>query len=231
MGLERRRAEPAARTQLSPDYTEALLHNGSLHEVLGRLDEGLRFKQRALERDPGSPMVLIRIARSYARQRRDEEALAWANRVLEVDPSHLLAGDLVAFIYWNNGDIEGFMAHHARAAIARGASEEAGAAWNRTAVRMRQAYAARGRAGWSELMADEISSARLNAAAPDAEVWSSSTALHLAMLYGAAGRLEQAFTHLDEAIAIRDPGVVYLAIGPAWDLLRADPRFGLVCAA
>lgn len=211
--------------QLSPDHTEALLQYGSLHEALGRLDEGLRFKQRALERDPDSPMVLIRIAQSYAGQRNYDEALAWANRALEIDSINLAAGVFIAAVYWMTGNIDGFIALRTRTEIARGASDEAMSAWNRTAVRMRQAYAARGHAGWSEFTADEISMARLSAVPPGAEASSSSSARDLAMLYGAAGRLEQAFTHLNEAIAIRDPGVVYLGFSPPWDPLRADPRF------
>jgi hypothetical protein len=46
-----------------------------------------------------------------------------------------------------------------------------------------------------------------------------------AILYGDAGRLDDAFECLDQAIASRDPALVYLAIAPHWDSLRADPRF------
>ena len=46
-----------------------------------------------------------------------------------------------------------------------------------------------------------------------------------AVLYGAAGRLDEAFDCLDQAIADRDPALVQLAVAPDWDSLRADPRF------
>jgi len=46
-----------------------------------------------------------------------------------------------------------------------------------------------------------------------------------AVLYGAAGRLNEAFDCLDQAIADRDPALVHLAVGPEWDSLRDDPRF------
>ena len=48
--------------EINPDYTEALLLYGSLQEALGKLDEGLRFKQQALARDPRSTLVLMQIA-------------------------------------------------------------------------------------------------------------------------------------------------------------------------
>ena len=46
-----------------------------------------------------------------------------------------------------------------------------------------------------------------------------------AVLYGAAGRLDEAFDCLDEAIAYRDPALVHLAVAPDWDSMRGDPRF------
>lgn len=46
-----------------------------------------------------------------------------------------------------------------------------------------------------------------------------------AMLYGNAGRLDEAFEYLDQAIASRDPALVYLSVAPHWDSLRGDPRF------
>ena len=45
------------------------------------------------------------------------------------------------------------------------------------------------------------------------------------ILYGAAGQMDSAFEQLDRALAVRDPSLVYLAVGPQWDSLRGDPRF------
>ncbi len=94
--------------EINPDHTEALLQYGSLQEALGRLDEGLRFKQQALARDPRSALVLMQIAVSSWHQRKYEDTLRWARRVLEIDPKHLLAGEFIAGVYWKLGDIAGF---------------------------------------------------------------------------------------------------------------------------
>ena len=48
---------------------------------------------------------------------------------------------------------------------------------------------------------------------------------HLPVLYAAAGDLDAAFEHLDRAIDAREPGLVHLAVAPAWDPMRSDPRF------
>jgi hypothetical protein len=47
-----------------------------------------------------------------------------------------------------------------------------------------------------------------------------------AALYGDAGRLDEAFVYLDQAIASRDPALVYLGVAPHFDSLRGDSRFG-----
>ena len=39
------------------------------------------------------------------------------------------------------------------------------------------------------------------------------------------GEMDAAFGQLDRALALRDPALVYLAVGPQWDSLRNDPRF------
>ena len=46
-----------------------------------------------------------------------------------------------------------------------------------------------------------------------------------AILYGGAGRLDEAFDCLDQAISYRDPALVHLAVAPEWDSMRGDPRF------
>ena len=46
-----------------------------------------------------------------------------------------------------------------------------------------------------------------------------------AVLYGAASEMDAAFEQLDRALALRDPSLVHLAVGPQWDSLRGDQRF------
>jgi Tfp pilus assembly protein PilF len=40
---------------LDPDHTGGLVQYGAVMEALGKLDEGLHFKQQALARSPGRP--------------------------------------------------------------------------------------------------------------------------------------------------------------------------------
>jgi hypothetical protein len=47
----------------------------------------------------------------------------------------------------------------------------------------------------------------------------------LALFHGELGELDAAFDSLERAFESRDPALVYLAVAPQWDPLRADSQF------
>lgn len=199
---------------INPSHTEALLAYGGLMEALGRPDEGMRFKQQALARNPESWLVYAEIANSCWNQRRYDETILWANRVLEIDPRHLLAGEFLAGVYLKQGDVEHFLAENLRRARLFGVPEAAVERLRHLAADMQQAYTADGQAGLARCMLQHI---------PQGE--GGALAVQRAVLHGAVGELDAAFEHLDRALDLRDPALVYLAVAPQWDSLRADPRF------
>ena len=200
--------------EINPSHTEALLAYGALMETLGRADEGMRFKQQALARNPESWLVYAEIANSCWNQRRYDEAIVWTNRVLEIDPRHVLAGEFLAAVHLKQGDVEQFLAENLRRARLFGVPEAGVERLRRLAGDLQQAYAADGHPGLARCMLQHIP--------PDgADV----IAVQRAVLHGAVGELDAAFEHLDQALDLRDPALVYLAVAPQWDCLRADPRF------
>jgi len=205
--------------EINPDHTEALLQYGSLQEALGRLDDGLRCKQQALARDPRSPGVLVQIAISYWHQRKYDDTLVWARRALEVDPKHVLASQFIMHVYVKIGDINRFAAWTVSQALAWGFPEERVAAMKQVIADMQQVYTTAGLSGVRRFLVDQITNPQL-----DFDILLK-MAFFRAVLYGAAGRLDEAFDCLDQAIADRDPALVHLAVGPDWDGLRADQRF------
>jgi DNA-binding winged helix-turn-helix (wHTH) protein/Tfp pilus assembly protein PilF len=190
--------------ELNADHTEGWLLYGRLLEALGYLAEGLAAKQRVLERDPSSATVHLQIALSYWNQRRYDDMIAWATRSLELDPHHLLAREYLAGAYLKKGDVDRHMEESLTHARDAGCPSE-------LLDDMRRIYDTRGRAGIVEF------ALRANANGPP---------FHLALLHGEAGSLDEAFRHLDAAIARRDPALVHLAVAPQWDYLRDDERFG-----
>jgi serine/threonine-protein kinase len=190
--------------ELNPNHTEAYLLYGRLLEALGRLDDGLAMKLRALERDPSSPLVHLQIAMSYWHQRRYDDSIEWANRTLALDPKHLTAREQVAGAYLKKGDIERHVEESLKHAESFGVPEI-------VLAPIREAYASGGRAAVVRHVL-----AQLPQHAP---------AMQLALFSGEAGDLDAAFLHLNRAIDGRDPCLVHLAVAPQWDDLRADPRF------
>jgi tetratricopeptide (TPR) repeat protein len=188
-------------------------------QALGRLDDGLRYKQQALARDPRSAFVLVQIAISYWHQRKYDDTLVWAQRALDVDPKHMLASEFIAHVYWKIGDVNRFAAHTVRQALVFGFSEEKGGGVEAGHRAMQQVYAPAGLSGVNRFMADQITKQHLDF---DAVL---KMAFRRAVLYGATGRLDEAFDCLDQGIAFRDPALVNLAVAPEWDSLRGDPRF------
>jgi tetratricopeptide (TPR) repeat protein len=195
--------------ELNPNHTEAYLVCGRLLEAVGRLDEGLQLKLRALERDPFSPLVHLQIALCYWNQRRYEQSIEWAEKALRLDPRHLLAREHLAGAYWKLGDMDRHMAESIRHAEIAGAPQA-------LIDDLRKRYAEGGRPA-----VVRYALSRMPSQAP---------AMQLAILHGEIGGLDAAFHHLNRAIDGRDACLVHLAVAPQWDSLRGDPRFDAALA-
>ena len=205
--------------EINPDHTEALLQYGSLQEALGRLDDGLRCKQQALARDPRSPGVLVQIAISYWHQRKYDDALVWAQRAIDVNPKHAQACQFMSYVYLKIGDIDRFAALAVRMSIEFGFPKEWVAVMRQVTAAAQQVYATAGLSGLNRFWVEQIPNPQL-----DFDVLLKMPFFR-ARIYGAAGRLDEAFDCLDQAVAQRDPALVHLAVAPDWDGLRDDPRF------
>jgi DNA-binding winged helix-turn-helix (wHTH) protein/tetratricopeptide (TPR) repeat protein len=190
--------------ELNADHSDGWLLYGRLLEALGYLAEGLAAKRRVLERDSSSATVHLQIALSYWNQRRYDDMIAWATRCLALDPQHLLAREYLAGAYLKKGDLDRHMVESITHARAAGCPLD-------LLDDLRRSYDTRGRAGVVEF------ALRVNANGPP---------MQLALLHGEAGNMDEAFQHLDAAIARRDPALVHLAVAPQWDCLRDDERFG-----
>jgi DNA-binding winged helix-turn-helix (wHTH) protein/tetratricopeptide (TPR) repeat protein len=189
--------------QVDADHSEGWLLYGRLLDALGQTDQGLAAKQKALERNP-SATVHLQIALSLWHQRRYDEMIEWANRALALDPQHLLAREFVAGAYLKKGEFDRHMAETIAHAEAAGAP---------TALirEMEDVAALGGRAAVVQWVL------RRNSPMPP---------MQLALLHGEVGNVDEAFRQLSIALAARDPALVNLAVGPQWDHLRGDPRFG-----
>lgn len=193
--------------QLDPHHTDAYMLSGQLLEALGKLEEGLEMKLKALERDPFSALVHLQISMSYWNQRRYNDAIEWANKALHLDPQHPHAREHLAGAYLKKGDFDRHLSESIKHAETHGVPASA-------FEPLKQAYALSGRAGVVRLILERASNQ------PQAF-----PAMQLALFYGEAGEMDRAFQHLERAIDSHDPALVHLAVAPQWDSLRADSRF------
>jgi tetratricopeptide (TPR) repeat protein len=191
--------------ELNPSHVQGYLMYGRLLDALGRPDDALHMKSKALECEPLSPLVHVQMALSCWNQRRYDDAIGWANKALEIDPRHLLAREFLIAAYMNKGDFDRYMAESRTHAESFGVSPD-------TLEPIAGAYASGGWAGVGRCCLDLVGRDR----AP---------AFQLAALSALAGDAEAAFTFLDRAILARDPSLVDLAVAPQWDCLRTDQRF------
>jgi tetratricopeptide (TPR) repeat protein len=129
----------------------------------------------------------------------DEFTLVWARRALEIDPKHMLAVQFINHVYMKIGDVNRFAAWTVSKAIEFGLSEERVAVMKQVTADMQQVYATAGLSGVRRFIVDQITNPQL-----DFDVLLK-MAFFLAILYGDAGRLDEAFDYLDQAIAFRDP--------------------------
>lgn len=191
---------------LDSAQTEAWLLYGELLEALGRLEDGLAAKWKALQLEPLSPAAHLSISMSHWNQRRYDDSIAWANKTLALVPSHPHAREFLVGAYLKKGDFDRWLAENVAHAESHGVPAAA-------LEPLKQAYANGGRAGIAKLFLDRAS--RQPEAFP---------AFQLAIHSGDFGDLDSAFRHVERAFESHDPGLVYLAVGPQWDSLRTDAR-------
>ncbi len=130
-------------------------------EALGKLDEGLQFKQQALVRNPRSPWLLVQIATSYWHQRKHDETLVWAQRALDLDPTHLIATRLLSCVHSRRGDLVRFLEENFSGAPPAGMSDEALTTVRDIVAEMRCVQASEGIGGVTRYMADAVDDPRV----------------------------------------------------------------------
>ena len=87
--------------ELNPNYATAYYSYGELLSwKLGRFEEGLALRRKALELNPLSAAIISNVAEDLANLGRFDEALAWYEKALEVDPGFTHSYRFIAGHYW-----------------------------------------------------------------------------------------------------------------------------------
>ena len=198
--------------ELNPNYATAREWYALYLAALGRMDDALGEIRRAAQVDPLSPVIYAAAALIYLFARRYDEALEHCRKAFEFDPNFLLALYVEGRVYEQKRMFSEAIEVFQRAKTLSGGIPM-------TLMALGTAYA---------LSGDKIQAERILE-----ELQALSKGRYLSALYPMAvcvtlGDMEQALQWLQRAFEERSDYLVYLAIEPGFDNLRADPRFSAI---
>lgn len=177
-----------------------------------RFAEALTEIRRARELDPLSVAIGNALGRILYYSRRYPDAVAELRSALDLYPDAALPRRTLGKTYVAEGRLEDGL-RELRAAASGGGTVELGD--------LGYAYARLGRRREAEQVLGEL---RQRASAAYVSPFS------LALVHLGLGNKEAMFAALDRAVEERSSGLVYMAVDPAWDAVRAESRFGQLLA-
>lgn len=200
--------------QLGPGYATAHQFYGYYLTAMGKSDEAIAERKKAIELDPISPLLNSALGEAYYHARRFDVTIEQNKRALELDPSYAIALVNIGRAYEQMG-----MHQQARSAF----QEILTAAPEDPAILalMGHEYAVSG---------DKVNANRILATLTDVSTRRYVPAIYFAVVYIGMNRNDDAFKWLDKAYDERCEYLVYLGTEPMADPLRGDPRFSRLLA-
>jgi TolB-like protein/DNA-binding winged helix-turn-helix (wHTH) protein/Tfp pilus assembly protein PilF len=194
---------------LNPDYATAHQWHAFNLMVLGRTEDSFAEIHRALELDPLSLIINTDLAELLYCARRYDEAIRQGKKTSEMDPGFALAHAFTGLAYLEMKQFAQAIAEFQEGARVSGNRIDL---WSCLAV----AYALAGRSPEARTILQQME--KMSTQRFDMPVY-------LFRVYRALGEEDQAFFWLEKAFQDRDGSLILLAVDPANDSLRSDPRF------
>ena len=208
----RSKAERHFRRALALAPTGPLVHMayGALYlRALERLPEALAEIERALERDPLSPLFRSEQAVTLLYEKRYDEAAESCRRALEIDPNFLMAIDCLALVRCYQQRFE-------EALTLAGQGVEIHGRRSRRLALLGLVQALAGHVGEAHRVLDELLELDSRDYVPAGRV---------AGIYVALGEKDMAFKWAHTAVEQRDPTILSVQPDPVFHPLRADSRY------
>lgn len=200
--------------QLNPNDVTAHLWYGMFLAERGRTDESLSEMKNARALDPLSLMVSALGATPLLVARRYDEAIAEAQKVLEMDPANPAGHWVLLAAYERKGDLEAAIQERQKSAILFGASAENAA---ESVAPLHKAFKSFGAQGYWRQRSLELRQ-QLAARAVDP--------YELAAALARVGATAESLALLEKSYAQRSTQLLYWVQGdPAFDVMRKEKRF------
>ncbi|HEV7377698.1 MAG TPA: protein kinase [Pyrinomonadaceae bacterium] len=202
--------------ELKPGYATAHQWYGVYLSEMGRHDESLGQRRRALELDPLSLSISTGLGRAYFWARKYDEAIEHLLKTLQQDPKY-------ADTHWSLG-----LAYEGKKMYAEAiASYQSAISLSKTTefpegkpemiAALGHAHAVMGRRDEALKIIEQLKTliAQQRYVSP----------YSIALIYAGLGEKDMAFEWLDRAYNERDESYIHLKVDPRLDDLRSDPRF------
>ena len=194
--------------ELNPNSSEAHHWYGGFLAKMGRFDESTRELKKAQELDPLSLTINTTLGWQFYVVRQPGRAIEQLGKTLEIDSNFAPARRALEAVYEQRGMYKEAVAEWQKALTLSGNPELAASVGEDYAKSGYKAVMLNWVEGLKELSKREYVSS-----------------YGVAQVYARLGEKEQAFAWLERAYQERDTGLVLLKVEPAFDNMRADPRF------
>ena len=195
--------------QLRSGYATAHQFYGYYLTAMGKLDEAIAERKRALELDPISPLLHSALGEAYYHARQFDVTIEQNKKALELDPRYAIALVNIGRAYEQMGMHQ--QARDAFQTILTAVPEDPA-----ILSLMGHEYAVSG---------DKVNANKTLAKLTEISTRKYVPAVYFALVYIGLNRKDDAFRWLDKAYDERCEYLVYLGSEPLADPLRGDPRF------
>jgi DNA-binding winged helix-turn-helix (wHTH) protein/Tfp pilus assembly protein PilF len=194
--------------ELNPNYAVAPLWRSVYFIATGRFEEAVAASAQALELDPLSPIANAVAGWPFYFMRRYDRSIEHYRRALEIEPDNFPALFLLGHAYRQSGELSASVEKLQSArTLLDGPLPLAG---------LGHAYAAAGDARGARKILRELERLSKERYVCPYDV---------AGIHAGLGERDEAFKYLERACEERSSWLIFLAVEPGLDALRADPRF------
>jgi TolB-like protein/Tfp pilus assembly protein PilF len=197
---------------LNPNYPLAHEWYGGYLASMGKMNESVAERKRAVELDPLSPIANFEVCQSLFWSRDYQGAIEQCEKAMDMDPSlppvYIYLPAAYAMTGRYDDAIAKFKMLPSTASSNESSTAKAGLAY---------VYAITGRKPDARGLLSDLLATQQKMYIP---------ATNIAVVYAGLGEKETAFKWLDTAVQQRSFQLQWLKVDPRWDDLRNDPRFG-----
>lgn len=194
---------------INPNNITAHQWFGEFLNISGRTREGLEQQQVALDLDPYSPHILMDMAVGHYLAKRFDEAVEYANRVLEKDSDFVPANYYLSEFYQAEDKFAESAAEWQKALLLEDVEAKQINLFEKT-LKI---------GGYQNFLNEKVKWLE------ERQSKKSTSPTELAKIYAALDNKDKAIFWLEEGLTKQTPDIVFIRNSPAYDKLRDDERF------